>query len=126
MLGSFNQGGYYYIGYINEELAIDNLEPKMDRFHIGFLYSGLRKEKLVYEGYFNQTRYNHNGILREDSSVYSGGFSNGFKHGLGVIDSPEFKYVGDFKQDKIEGFGYFKEGQQGDKWSEYVGMWKEG
>lgn len=63
-------------------------------------------------------RYHH----KNDSSVYTGTFKDGLRHGFGRLETPEFIYIGDWNSGMRHGNGYqyYKNGV----W--YYGEWHRG
>ena len=60
------------------------------------------KEKnltFIYKGQFKDERFNGVGILTnlDKNITYSGNFIDGFLEGEGIIDGPEYEYVGEIK-----------------------------
>jgi hypothetical protein len=112
--------GNYYWGYWDNDLHFSGygklLLPKEHAYITGYFSKGnlkqgikLNSDDSIYEGQFNNFKYNGRGKLTySDGLIYEGDFVDGIREGRGSLLWPDgTKYWGNFRRDKIEGEGEF-------------------
>lgn len=112
--------GNYYWGYWDNDLLFSGygklLLPEEHAYITGYFLKGnlkqgikLNSDNSIYEGQFNNFKYNGRGKLTySDGLIYEGDFVDGIREGSGSLLWPDgTKYWGNFRRDKIEGEGEF-------------------
>ena len=105
---SYNKNGDIYKGQYK-----NNIQEGFGKY--------IYKNGNYYEGEFKEKHIDGYGIFKykEQDKNYEGEFENDLFGGFGILQYKENKYIGEFKNDKKEGIGFFK-CYNGDK---YIGEW---